>query len=176
MPLFQRKSPRLQDYDYSQSGAYFVTICTYNKNCYFGGITDTTMQLSNIGQIANERWAMLSEFYQSVQLDDYVVMPNHLHGILFLLETGEKSPELGNIIGGYKSGVSRTVRQETHLKSSLWQSRFHDHIIRNEVDLNRIREYIQTNPARWKSDTFYEARSGRGWLTEGQGKPLSLQY
>lgn len=157
MPLPQRKSPRLQGYDYSLSGAYFVTICTHNKEHLFGRITDAVMQLSNIGQIAYERWAMISEFYSSVQLSDYVVMPNHIHGILFLLETDSKPPELGNIIGGYKSGVSRVVRQEIDFKSSLWQPRFHDHIIRNDADLNRILEYVQTNPARWKADTFYEA-------------------
>jgi len=156
MTLPQRKSPRLPDYDYSLSGGYFVTSCTHNKEYYFGRIKETVMQLSNIGQIANERWAMISEFHPSVRLSDYVIMPNHIHGILFLLETEDKSPELGNIIGGYKSGVSRVVGQEFHFKPPLWQPRFHDHIIRNEIDLNRIREYIQTNPVRWKSDTFYE--------------------
>ena len=134
-----------------------MTICTHHKEHHFGRITDTVMQLSNIGQIVHKRWAMISEFYPSVQLSEYVVMPNHIHGILFLLETESKSPKLGNIIGGYKSGVSRVVRQEIDLKSSLWQPRFHDHIIRNEVDLNRIIDYVQTNPVRWKSDTFYKA-------------------
>ena len=156
MPLPQRKSPRLKDYDYSLSGAYFVTICTHNKKHYFGDITDAKMELNDVGQVASKRWAMIPEFHPSVQLSDFVIMPNHMHGILFLLDTGDQQPNLSNIVGGYKSGVSRIVRQELEFKPSLWQTRFHDHIIRNEADLNRIREYVQTNPARWETDTFYE--------------------
>ena len=82
MSLPQRKSPRLQGYDYSQEGAYFITICTYEKKHFFGVIRDVSMQLSTIGEIANERWKLIPEYFPSVTLSDYVVMPNHVHGIL----------------------------------------------------------------------------------------------
>lgn len=155
MSFPQRKSPRLQDYDYSQAGAYFITICTYEKEHYFGNISDGQMQLSDIGIITSERWEMIPEFYPSVILGDYVVMPNHLHGILFLSESHDKQPVLRNIIGNFKSGVSRLAHQTLDFSSTLWQSRYHDHIIRNEPDLLRIREYVQNNPCRWNLDTFY---------------------
>ena len=157
MSLPQRKSPRLEDYDYFLEGGYFVTICTVDKKYLFGSIRNSIMHLSDAGQIAQDRWAMIPEFYPSVTLSDFVVMPNHVQGILFLSASYDKQPVLSNIIGGYKSGVTRIAHQTTDLTSTLWQVRFHDHIIRNEPDLNRIRDYVQTNPARWEADTFYES-------------------
>lgn len=156
MPFPQRKSPRLPNYDYSQSGVYFVTICTHEKQHYFGHIADTTMHLSDAGQIANNRISLIHDSYDNVTINDYIVMPNHVHMILFLADSHDKKPSLSNIVGGYKSGVSRVIRQQLNFTSTLWQPRFHDHIIRNERDLNRIREYVQQNPARWQADRFNE--------------------
>lgn len=155
MSLPQRKSPRLQGYDYSQAGAYFITICTYEKAHHFGTINDGEMLLGDVGQIADERWAMIPEFFPTVILNDYVVMPNHMHGILLLSESHDKRPSIGNIINHYKGSVTRIARLELEFSEKIWQPRYHDHIIRNEPDLIRIREYVQFNPARWDADTFY---------------------
>lgn len=153
--LPQRQSPRLPGYDYSKAGGYFITICTYEKQHHFGHINNGDMTLSDIGQIAYDRWTMITEFFPSVTLSDYVVMPNHMHGILFLSDTHEKQPTMSSIIANYKASVTRIARREYDFTSTMWQPRYHDHIIRNEPDLNRIREYVQTNPTRWEVDTFY---------------------
>lgn len=150
-----RKSPRLHDYDYSQEGAYFLTICTHEKVHHFGKIQDEKVILSDLGQIAINRWEMIPEFFPSVSLSDYVVMPNHIHGKIYLIEIEGKRPTTGHIIANYKASVSRIARQTLDFTSTIWQSRYHDHIIRNEQDLIRIREYVQNNPARWDADTFY---------------------
>lgn len=152
--LPQRKSPRLKDYDYSSSGGYFVTISTQQKQHFFGEITDGTMHLSDVGKIAHDHWAKTPAFYPSVQLSDYVVMPNHVHMILFLRSPANDKPKLGTVIGTYKAAVTRIARRQLDFTSVIWQTLYHDHIIRNEADLNRIREYVQNNPARWSEDTF----------------------
>jgi len=154
--LPQRKSPRLPDYDYSKAGGYFITICTYEKQHHFGDIKDAEMILSDIGQLAHDRWVMIPEFFPSVKLSDFVVMPNHVHGILFLNDDTEKQPTLGKIIANYKASITRLARREHDFTLQIWQSRYHDHIIRNLADLNRIRDYVQHNPARWQADTFYD--------------------
>lgn len=153
--LPQRKSPRLPDYDYSSAGGYFITICTHQKAHHFGHIKDGNINLTDIGQITHDRWGMIPEFFSSVVLSDYVVMPNHMHGILFLSDTHEKQPTIGSIIANYKASVTRIARREYDFTSTMWQTRYHDHIIRNEPDLNRIREYVQNNPALWEADTFF---------------------
>lgn len=175
----QRKSPRLQGYDYSQSGAYFVTICTHLRQHLFGRVEDGEMNLSDVGGIVSERWYALPEHHPNIELDSFVVMPNHVHGIIILLDHDDvvgtmpalsekmpalsahqnnmKSGSLSAVIGSYKSSASRHIRKahSQYRNETIWQSRYHDHIIRNESDLNRIRQYVQTNPARWESDTFY---------------------
>ena len=124
MPLPERKSPRLQGYDYAQAGAYFVTICAYQKIHHFGLIDEGNMQLSEVGKIAFDRWGMIPEFFPSVKLSDYVVMPNHLHGILFLIESHDKRPTLGKIVGNYKGSVTR-------IGAKRWtsQRKFGKHVI-----------------------------------------------
>jgi len=156
MKLPQRKSPRLEGYDYSKEGAYFITICTHERKHYFGEIHEGVMSLSTIGDIAYHHWLRTPEYFPSVELSDYVVMPNHVHLIVYLWETDSKKPTIGNVIGSYKAGVTRRVRRELSFDDILWQGRFHDHIIRNEENLNYIREYVQTNPARWDADIFYD--------------------
>lgn len=155
MPLAQRRSPRLKNYDYSLAGGYFVTICTDAKKHCFGNITDSMMLLSELGQIAHHHWLKTPEFFPTVQLSDYIVMPNHVHLILFLSESHNKLTKLGHIIGNYKAGVTRRARLELDYSETIWQSSYHEHLIRNEADLNRIREYVQTNPAQWEAETFY---------------------
>jgi len=152
----QRKSPRKQGYDYSQSGAYFVTVCTHDKRHLFGSVHDDLMHLNDLGQLTYDRIGLIPDSYDNVELSDYVVMPNHVHMIVFLYDAKDKAPLLSNIVGGYKSGVTRVACQELGFRGTLWQGRFHDHIIRSEASLNDIRFYVQTNPARWGADRFNE--------------------
>ena len=148
-----RKQMRLREYDYSQNGAYFITICTAKREWVFGAIDDGTMILSDNGIVADNEIKKLSTHYLNVQITNHVVMPNHVHLIVAIMDvkaTGAASgaPTVGNIIRGYKSGVSRLVG------CSIWQRNYHDHIIRNEQDYIQIAQYIETNPINWKNDTF----------------------
>ncbi len=156
----QRKSPRLQGYDYTQSGAYFVTICTHNRQYFFDSVEEDVMWLNNRGEIAHEEIASISSHWKSVDVDLFVVMPNHVHLIILLETPMEKNkiiPRLGTVVGNYKSGVTRRIRAaSSEPEMAIWQGRYHDHIIRNEKNLERIRQYILFNPALWSQDKFYE--------------------
>ena len=151
--LPQRKSPRLAGYDYASEGVYFVTICTHQRQHLFGDVRDDTMILSKLGNLVQEIWLSIPSHKSNVILDDFVVMPNHFHGLI-VLDTD--APLLGTIIAHFKSAVTRTARQKNPLIDTIWQTRYHDHIVRNEEKLNFIRQYIQYNPAKWAEDTFYQ--------------------
>jgi putative transposase len=163
----QRKSPRLKNYDYSQSGAYFVTICTEGRQHLFGEVENSAMQISQTGQLCIEHWDDLPKHFPSIELDGFVVMPNHVHGILLLTEhpvgttsmqsaRPTKRPKLGTVIATYKAAVTRHVHRLNLLEGQIWQDRYNDHIIRNERSLNYVRNYVATNPERWEQDTFYD--------------------
>ena len=174
---FQNKyriaSARLQHYDYGQNGAYFVTICSKNKQCFFGEIIDGQMQYSAMGNIARDCWIAIPEHFEFVVLGEWVVMPNHVHGVIVIdkndddtVETqyiaslqhknkfGPQSKNLASIIRGFKIGVTKYARQNTNI-FNVWQSRFYDHIIRNEKSHQKINEYIINNPLNWQIDKFY---------------------
>ena len=172
-----RKSIRLKGYDYSQSGAYFVTICTYNKEYLFGNIVDEKMNLSETGAIVSKCWNNIPDHFPDALLDYFVVMPNHIHGIInivgakhsHLVSTNEASPSsvnasslqpygtnpnsLGAIIQNFKSVTARKVNRMLGRQNvPLWQRHYYEHVIRNEDDLNEIREYIVNNPLKWALD------------------------
>src|SRR5690606_32371782 len=121
------------------------------------------------GEIAHERWLALTDHHTDIELDAFVVMPNHVHGII-MVGTGPAlsstfgvecnagvAPTLSTVVGSYKSGVTRRIREKYRKPEwIIWQGRYHDHIIRSEADLNRIREYVINNPALWQSDIFFE--------------------
>ena len=151
----QRKSPRLQGYDYSSEGAYFVTICTHQKRHIFGHIEQQKMTLNSHGIIASNIWLEIPQHFPSVALDAFVIMPNHVHGIVLLSTTRPHSPKLGTVIGSYKSAVTRLIRKQTPEHLTIWQASYHDHIIRNDKSYHRIRNYVLTNPELWQEDTFY---------------------
>lgn len=156
-PLPQRRSTRLRGYDYSEAGAYFVTICCYRQTHYFGQILDGEMHLSAQGTIAANCWMELPQHFPSIELDAWVIMPNHVHGIVFNFGVDHQSTTLGAIIGQFKSSVTRKIHgriQNEHVPQ-IWQRNYHDHIIRGESDLRRIREYVANNPIRWGSDLYY---------------------
>lgn len=147
-----RKNPRLSGFDYSQNGSYFITIVTANREQIFGDVTNGEMQPNRIGEIIAGCWIALQTYYRNVEIEDYIVMPNHLHGILTL--TGD-SYLLGTLVGSFKSATTRNIRAlpdppVTH----IWQRGFHDHIIRDDTDRARICEYIHNNPARWHEDRY----------------------
>lgn len=152
----QRKSPRLKDFDYSQSGGYFITIVTHERDHLFGYIDDNQMLLFEAGQIADECWASIPSHYSDVQLGDYVIMPNHIHGILYLLgEEASFKTVIGRVINAYKGAVTARIRKLNQTNQIVWQSRYYDHIIRDDIDELRIRNYIQNNVGKWVEDSLY---------------------
>ncbi|MCK6580625.1 MAG: hypothetical protein L6Q98_21245 [Anaerolineae bacterium] len=154
--LPQRKSPRLQGYDYGSAGAYFVTICTHLRQHLFGEVVNAEIHLSPAGEIAGACWAAIPSHYPAVDLDGFVIMPNHVHAVLFLHgDAGGFKTVLGRVINAYKGAVTARIRALQGDDLVVWQGRYHDHILRDEADLARIREYVVHNPARWEADTFF---------------------
>ena len=167
-----RKPSRLQNYEYSQTGYYLVTTCTQDRVNYFGEIEKTQMRLNDLGQIAMDCWHAIPEHFHNTALDKFIVMPNHIHGIIVIKDNDflrNNADGVGNndrcssrsarnmellpkIISQYKSSVTRAVRKRKNSHAFGWQKSFYDHIIRNDEDLYRIRTYIQNNPLNWVLD------------------------
>ncbi len=156
-----RRSIRLKGYDYSRAGAYFVTICTQNRECLFGDIVDGEMMLNKNGEIVESVWNDLPNHYAHVELDYHIIMPNHIHGIIIIVGAGlkpaptdtEKTHGLPEIIRGLKTFSARRINQiRDTTGAKLWQRNYYEHIVRNENELNQIRQYIADNPARWEYD------------------------
>ena len=162
---------RLQGYDYGASGCYFVTICTKNHIHYFGEIENDEIQLSEIGKIVQSEWLKTVEIRPDMNLllDEFVVMPNHFHSIIFIGDNqyntlpynslqphknkfGTQSKNLASIIRGFKIAVTTCARK--HNIDFAWQERFYDRIIRDSNELNNVRAYIFNNPANWKDDEY----------------------
>lgn len=184
----------MNGYDYSQPGAYFVTICTHRRACIFGEVAGATVRLTEAGQITAADWSALPGHYSHLELDVFVVMPNHVHGILIVkermlvgnnrdtgtveigfdrpsLEAGHANETATNatksddprhvtlpqIVGGYISGVTRRINILNNTPGAvIWQRSYHERIIRDENEANRIREYVLTNPSQWTADVFYQ--------------------
>ena len=142
-----RKNPRLKNYDYSTQNYYFVTICCKNKCCFFGNPDE----LTRLGDIASDAMKEIEYHFPGVRIDKWVIMPNHVHAIIALPGTGV---QLSTVVGLYKSSVTRRIHRIVS-EAEVWQTSFHDHVIRNQTDYERIWEYIDTNPARWLDDCFY---------------------
>lgn len=180
----RRRAMRLRDYDYSQPGAYFVTICAQHRKCLFGTIIDGKMQLNEIGQIVVECWNRISQHFPSVELDEYVVMPNHTHGIIRLkipgriaIRSGEvaspalnndshkdevPSPTLGRILAYFKYQSTKRINQYRDTQGTqVWQRNYHDHVVRDDPDLQRLRQYIQNNPMKWELDQLHPNNPSR---------------
>ena len=153
--LPQRKKIRLEDYNYSQAGYYFVTICTKDrKNILWevGATLGRQLPLSFIGQIIDNEINNISSIYENVKINKYVIMPNHLHMIIVLDPKNGRSktvPTISRIIQQFKGSISKKVG------FSLWQNSFYDHIIRNEMDYQEIWNYIENNPLKWHEDKYY---------------------
>ena len=160
-----RHSIRLKNYDYSQAGAYFVSICVQNRECVFGNIVDGEMHLNKWGEIIAEEWMRSSEIRKEIKLDEFVVMPNHIHGIVMITESsvgatgrsplpkGPARKSLGSFIAGLKSATRKRINEiRTNRGAPLWQRNYYEHVIRNEEELKQIREYITGNPIKWTED------------------------
>lgn len=152
----RRRSIRLKGYDYTQSGAYFVTICAQNREGLFGEVVNGEMVLSEAGKMVGHIWKELLIRFPSVELDAFVVMPNHIHGIIIIVGAGlalPYSPKLGDVVGTFKSISAICVnRLLSRVGQPLWQRNYYEHIIRDEDKLNLIRQYILENPLRWEMD------------------------
>ncbi len=159
MELPKRKPTRLKGYDYSQNGAYFVTICTYNREYILSNITVgeglcalPQNTLTPIGKEIEKSIQYINHNYIGVTIDKYVIMPNHIHLIVDLDDSGgHRNPPLQNIIGQLKSYTTNKFG------NTLWQRSYHDHIIRGEKDYQKIWEYIDTNVIVWKQDCLYNS-------------------
>jgi|SRR5215208_726006 len=190
-----RHSIRLKDYDYSQAGAYYITLDVQNRECLFGDILNREMILNQAGKMIEEQWNALPERFPNIELDASQVMPTHFHGIIVIvgaafmaapslvvadeanmeitLENGagigsevsrrpgagtSPAPTLGDIVGAFKSITTNEYIKGVDNKNwprfnkRLWQRNYYEHVIRDEADLNRIRDYIQSNPANWDED------------------------
>lgn len=171
-----RQSIRLNSYDYSKEGVYSFTICTYNRRCLLGEIRDGKMILNSLGHLIQNEWYELTNRFEHIKLDEFVIMPNHTHGIIIIKKiepttnisdkssvtnvgnTKIKIPTLGDIIGSFKSLVYLKHLKESKsinpnlIVGTLWQRNYFERIILNNEDLDSIRHYIRNNPTRWLSD------------------------
>jgi putative transposase len=155
-------SLRLGDYDYSQEGIYFVTICTQDHKHFFGKIENGKMVLNEIGKIAEKEWLHTENMRKDVRLGTFVIMPNHIHGLICILDpvgahcNAPLQPTQNNlswIIRGFKSTTTKQIRKI--FPKFKWQRSFYDHIVRSDDDLEKIHEYIIFNPEKWELDKYF---------------------
>jgi len=173
--IYHRRSIRMKGYDYSRPGFYFVTVCVHGRECLFGKIIDDQMFANEYGRIVQSEWVTTAEMRQDVVLGEFVIMPNHFHGILRIAgnrkhaddrkkvdrqggdrqvaPTGPKSRSVGAIMAGFKSAVTKRINIVRDTPGApVWQRNYFEHIIRDDTDYIQIAEYVLTNPRRWKED------------------------
>ena len=181
----QRHSIRLKGYDYSQSGAYFVTICAHNRQCLFGAVEDGDMYLNGAGEMVQTVWNEIPRYYAGVEPGAFVIMPDHVHAIVVLsgccgcdgpaqgvdgqpqgvapTGSGMASLSLGDVVHRFKTMTTRcyadgvTKNGWARFEGRLWQRNYWEHIVRTEQELTRIGEYIRNNPSNWQSDTLHNS-------------------
>jgi REP element-mobilizing transposase RayT len=170
----------LRGYDYTHPGGYFVTIVTYHRVCVFGEIRGEMVRLNEWGEIARAEWLKTSVIRDGIELDEFVVMPNHIHAIITITQCGggfvgaqrrcapthtpitNVNPgSIGAIIRAYKSVVTSRINQSRGTPGvPVWQRNYWEHIVRNDDDLSRIREYIRNNPDGWETDGEHQYAFG----------------
>jgi REP element-mobilizing transposase RayT len=157
-----RKHMRLANYDYTTPGVYFVTICSHNRIPLFGNIESGVMNLSLFGEAVSVTWQNLPQFF-NVRLDEYTIMPNHLHGILWINppENDQSQSSFISIIKSFKSLSSKRIHQ-SGFSEVVWQRSYYETIIRNKDQLNAAREYIKNNPINWAKDSDFVSYVGQG--------------
>lgn len=151
-----RKSRRLPGYDYRHPGAYFVTICLLDRLHLLGEISNGTMHASPAGHMVRAVWDAIPERYNGIQIDEFVAMPDHVHGIVMLTGTTDRSsPSLPQVVQRFKSLTTARYREAVAssnwppYRGALWQRNYYERVIRHDAELNRVRQYIRDNPARW---------------------------
>ena len=167
--VHHRRSIRLREYDYSSAGAYFVTLCVQGRECLFGSVVDGGMQLNEAGRTVEGAWRVLAERFPNVMVDECIVMPNHVHGIIVITDSvgaplaapetvvhqgaASSSPTLGSLIRTLKSLSAIAVNRLLDRQGCpLWQRNYYERVIRDEEELAGIREYIRCNPMKWADD------------------------
>jgi len=181
-PIPQRRTLRLKGYDYSQAGAYFVTICVHGRKCLFGDVIMSEMKVNELGRIVQAAWDDLPVHYPHVAMGAFVVMPNHVHGVVVLRGDDERVGA-GFVRAGLKPAPTATARTSAGVRHGLpevvrgfktfsarrinefrktagvpvWQRNYYEHVIRDEADYNRIAEYIGNNPRQWAEDSLHPA-------------------
>ena len=188
--IHRRRSIRLRGYDYAQAGFYFVTICVRDRECMFGEVVDNDVRLSKYGTLVAQAWEDLPNHYPHLELDRFVVMPNHFHGIVVLTPVGAgfksansdvkpalsdvrsttraglkpaptKRHGLPEIVRGFKTFSARRINEIRQTPgTSVWQRNYYEHVIRDESDYDRIAEYIANNPQRWEEDSLHPDNPG----------------
>ena len=172
-----RHSFRLQGYDYTQVGAYFITIVSHQRSSLFGKILDGELIPNTVGQIVQFTWNALPAHFPGTGLDAFIIMPNHIHGIVHITERRRQSVgaqhaaplrpyvqpgSLGVIVRSFKAAVTKRINETRGTpKTPVWQRNYYEHVIRNEESLQRIREYILNNPAQWDLDPENPEAKGR---------------
>ncbi len=192
--LHHRRSIRLKSYDYTQAGEYFLTLCIQNRECVLGRIENEEVKLSDFGEIVKEEWLRTALLRSDVELDEFIIMPNHMHAIIALCRgtsrderkgvplkervsrkgelqfaptktsTPFRSPSgtVGAIVRGFKIATTKQVNELRGTPGMrLWQRNYYEHVIRDEKDLERIREYVRLNPTRWPQDEENPSKSSK---------------
>ncbi len=173
-----RRSIRLKGYDYTQPGAYFVTLCTHERAHLFGRVVNGVMVLNALGEMVRDEWFRSADIRAEIELhpDEFVVMPNHIHGIVWIVDNaGATGPNVGahgralqrpprslpSFIAGFKSSVTNRINQHRDTPGApVWQRNYYEHIIRDDRALNAIRQYIHDNPLRWHLDRYNPDATG----------------
>jgi len=157
---FRVESTRLPHLDYTEQGVYFVTICVGDRKCLFGSVENSEVKLSVLGEFVNDCWEQIPSRHDGVRIHAYVVMPNHLHGLIeldakngpYFEQKPPKSASVGAIVRSFKAAVTKWARENAFLDFA-WQARYYDHVVRNYNSLTQIQEYIRYNPANWLFDS-----------------------
>jgi len=174
----QRKQQRLIHFDYTTPGAYFVTICVSDMQCKLGDVVEGQMVLNEAGELVKTCWLDLPHHYSNCDLDEFVVMPNHFHGIVRIVGNGLKpfptQHGLPEIVRGLKTFSSRRINASKSGNPFQWQKSFYDRVVRNENELHLIREYIVNNPMSWELDKNNQDINGNH-LFVGNSRDCSLQ-
>jgi REP element-mobilizing transposase RayT len=158
LPLPNRKNVRLEGYDYRSDGYYFITIVTQHRKCVFGkiskqpGLDNYKMILNSNGKMVKDAWMSLPNRFSNIKLDIFIVMPNHFHGIIEI--TKSDNMPLAEIVRTFKSFTAIQYAKHVldHEEKKLWQYNYYEHIIRSEISLNALRQYILDNPFNWEKD------------------------
>ncbi len=158
-----RRSVRLAGHDYASAGWYFLTICAARRGDLFGRVVDCTVELNRFGAIVHEEWERIATVRAEITLDEWIVMPDHLHAIVhlqFALEQEASSQRaarsVSSMVAGFKSAVTSRINKLREQPTQVWQRNYWEHIIRDERDLNNTRRYILENPQRWTTHHTFD--------------------